>query len=172
MYQETELYRLAVCVVPEIQAAGHRIVFAESCTAGLLAATLSRVPGVSSCLCGSFVTYRDDSKAKWLKVNQHDLDDPKVTAVSETVAQQMVSGALAMTPEATIALSITGHLGPDSPRELDGVVFIGIGDKSGSDVEVQRLDIRKLSPDPLVCRYLRQKHAAISALNFLQNWLS
>ncbi len=43
-----------------------KIVFAESCTAGLVSATLARVPGVSAYLCGSAVTYRDEVKTAWV----------------------------------------------------------------------------------------------------------
>ena len=43
-----------------------RVAFAESCTAGLVAASLARTPGISQWLCGSAVVYRDATKAAWL----------------------------------------------------------------------------------------------------------
>ena len=100
-----------------------RIVLAESCTAGLAAATLARVPGISNWLCGSAVTYRESTKVQWLGVLPSDLRHE--TAVSEVVARQMATGALHRTPEADVAVSITGHLGPNAPAESDGLVFIG-----------------------------------------------
>ena len=102
-----------------------RIVFAESCTAGLLASVLGAVPGISACLCGSLVTYREATKTQWLGVTKDQLS--RFTAVSEVVARQMVQGALSATPEADLAVSITGHLGPDAPADQDGIVFVGIG---------------------------------------------
>ena len=45
-----------------------RIVFAESCTAGLASALLAAVPGISAHLCGSWVTYREECKQAWLGV--------------------------------------------------------------------------------------------------------
>ena len=43
-----------------------RVVFAESCTAGMVSATLAAVPGISDYLCGSMVTYRPEIKENWL----------------------------------------------------------------------------------------------------------
>ncbi len=100
-----------------------RIVLAESCTGGMVAAELAMVPGVSDWFCGSAVTYRSDTKMKWLAVKQEDID--RFTAVSSQVAQQMAGGVLSKTPEADIAVSITGHLGPQAPEGFDGLVFIG-----------------------------------------------
>ena len=101
-----------------------RVVFSESCTAGLVAASLARVPGVSEVLCGSAVTYREATKQQWLGVSSDDLQNS--SAVSEPVARQMALGVLERTPEADIAASITGHLGPNAPTEVDGVVLIGL----------------------------------------------
>ena len=101
-----------------------KIVFAESCTGGLISATLARVPGISKVLCGSAVVYRLDTKTEWLGVPARMLVDPG--PVSEPVARAMAEGVLAHTPEAVLAASITGHLGPDAPPEEDGLVFIGL----------------------------------------------
>lgn len=104
-----------------------KIVFAESCTAGLAAATLATVPGISQWLCGSVVTYRESMKRTWLGVGQAELSE--FTAVSPEVTQQMVAGVLAQTPDADIAAAITGHLGPNAPADLDGIVFVSIAQR-------------------------------------------
>ena len=101
-----------------------RFVFAESCTSGLAAASVGSQPGISQFFCGSHVTYRNESKSHWLDVKQHDLNT--VGPVSSAVSKQMAEGALSRTPEAQLAVSVTGHLGPDSPDGLDGVVFLGV----------------------------------------------
>jgi len=101
-----------------------KIVFAESCTAGLISATLARTPGASNFHCGSAVVYRLDTKTHWLSVPASMLIDPG--AVSEPVAASMAEGALAHTPEADLAVSITGHLGPNAPESQDGLVFVAI----------------------------------------------
>ena len=101
-----------------------RIVFAESCTAGLVAASLARVSGISECLCGSAVVYRLETKSKWLDIPAALLNDPG--PVSAVIASLMAERVLALTPEADFAVSITGHLGPNAPSDLDGVVYIGV----------------------------------------------
>jgi PncC family amidohydrolase len=99
-----------------------KLVLAESCTGGLVAARLAQVPSVSNWLCGSAVTYRSETKTAWLSVDQATIQH--CTAVSEEVAQQMVAGVLHLTPEADLAAAITGHLGPAAPPGFDGVVFV------------------------------------------------
>jgi PncC family amidohydrolase len=108
-----------------------RVVFAESCTGGLISALLAKVPGVSDFLCGSAVTYRCDTKVKWLGVSAEDIEQH--TAVSRPVAIQMARGVLEKTPEASLAASITGHLGPDAPADFDGVVYVGIATRNPDD---------------------------------------
>ena len=111
-----------------------RIVLAESCTAGLAAASLARTPGISQWLCGSAVVYREATKQRWLGVSRDDLEQH--TAVSQPVAGQMALGALAHTPEADLAFSITGHLGPDAPARFDGLVFVAAARRRGDRCEV------------------------------------
>ena len=48
---------------------------AESCTGGLIAATLISVPGVSACLNETLVTYANESKHKRLGVSEETLND-------------------------------------------------------------------------------------------------
>ena len=103
---------------------GLRIVLAESCTCGMMAAAFGEFSGVSEVFCGSAVSYREDSKINWLGVESRRIQSQ--SAVSDTVAIQMAEGVLAKTPEAGIASSITGHLGPGAPSELDGVAFIAV----------------------------------------------
>lgn len=105
-----------------------RIVFAESCTAGLAAAALAIVPGISKWLCGSAVTYQEATKVRWVGISPADLEN--FTAVSAQVARAMAIGVLKATPHADLAVSVTGHLGPCAPPELDGVIFIGTAVRS------------------------------------------
>lgn len=103
-----------------------RLVLAESCTAGLVAAQLGGLPGVSDRFCGSLVVYRNDSKIRWLGIDPALLDDPTIGPVSAQVTEALARSALARTPEATVAAAITGHLGPGAPSALDGVVYCAI----------------------------------------------
>ena len=62
----------------------YRIVFAESCTGGLVAASLVQVPGISEYLCGSSVVYREATKTAWLAIapgflRRHSAVSPETT---------------------------------------------------------------------------------------------
>lgn len=142
------LTSLAEAVKQRLESCGRRIVFAESCTAGLISATLARVPGVSNWLCGSSVVYRLDTKTRWLGVPESMLID--LGPVSEPVARLMAVGVLQRTPEASISASITGHLGPGAPPEQDGLIYVGIA-QHGGDCQVfeHRLPVFDLSLVPL-----------------------
>lgn len=145
---------------------GRRLVLAESCTGGLVAATLTQVPGVSEFFCGSAVTYRNDTKHRWLDVDADSLADPG--PVSETVVRQMAGGAMAATPEADLAAAVTGHLGPDAPPAQDGLVFVAVaqgrGERARVSVEEHRL--------PEASRLQRQRRAAQLVLAALADALS
>ena len=138
-----------------------RFVLAESCTSGLCAATIGSQPGISEFFCGSHVTYRNDSKRRWLDVQADDLQ--KHGPVSESVATQMAEGALLATPEAQISVSITGHLGPQSPDGMDGVIFIGVAVRQSDEL----LTIAARFELPEAVRSERQQLAAMKALSCL-----
>jgi nicotinamide-nucleotide amidase len=140
-----------------------RVVFAESCTAGLVAATLSRPPGISEYLCGSAVVYREATKTAWLEVSAADLANPEITAVSPEVAREMAIGVLRKTPEANLSASITGYLGPDSALDMDGVAFIGIAAR-GPDGAPHLQLIRRIDLTEESDRSGRQNLAAAQVL--------
>jgi PncC family amidohydrolase len=143
-----------------------RIVLAESCTAGLVAQLLSRIPGASRWLCGSAVVYRNETKSAWLGIDPRMLADPEIGPVSVTTARAMCRGVLERTPEATLAASVTGHLGPQAPPELDGRVCIACasrdpaGDESGVDVFEHRLANTIPDQSAFVDLRLYRQHAA------------
>ena len=101
-----------------------KLVLAESCTAGLISASLGRIPGISDYLCGSAVVYRYDTKTQWLGVPPDVLLDPG--PVSSPVARAMVEGVLEETPEADVAAAISGHLGPNAQAEQDGLIVVAV----------------------------------------------
>lgn len=103
-----------------------RIVWAESCSAGNVAGALAIVPGISAWLCGSFVVYRNESKASWLSISRNALADPNIGPVSAQVTQSLAQRALAVTSEADIGAAVTGHIGPGSPAHLDGQLFFAL----------------------------------------------
>jgi nicotinamide-nucleotide amidase len=140
-----------------------RIVLAESCTAGLVSATIAQVAGVSQWFCGSAVTYREETKSAWLGISLADIHEHNV--VSEEVARQMAVGVLRITPEAMFSASITGHLGPGAPPELDGVVCIAVAQRVGSHLQIIRSVRETLSASD---RLVRQQQAALRVLEHTQ----
>ena len=101
-----------------------KVVFAESCTAGMVAAVLGAVPGISNHLCGSAVTYREQTKLQWLDIDSELIG--KHTAESPAVTESMAVKVLAKTSEADYGVAVTGHLGPDAPPNKDGVIYVAI----------------------------------------------
>ncbi len=138
-----------------------RVVFAESCTCGMVAAYMGSVPGISNFLCGSAVTYRQQTKQDWLSVPQPLLDQH--TPESVEVSACMAEHVLAETPEASWSLATTGHLGPDAPREIDGVVFIAIA-RRASEISVIHTTRLQLTTTERVDRQAEAAKAAIIEL--------
>lgn len=109
-----------------------KLVIAESCTGGLVATLLTSLPGISDFFCGSAVVYRWDTKMKWLGVQAETLE--KYTDVSVETAREMALGVLNQTPEASLAASITGHLGPNAPEDQDGLICIAVARRVSLDL--------------------------------------
>jgi len=123
-----------------------RVVFAESCTAGLVAALLGQCPGISSWLCGSAVTYRESVKRAWVSVSEKTLTE--FTAESLETTTEMAIGVLRKTKEANFAAAVTGHLGPGAPNEIDGRIFIVVAKRNGSEIVIadsQSLQLKQTS---------------------------
>lgn len=110
------------------------IATAESCTAGLIAATLGDIPGVSSIFSEGFVTYSNDAKEKLLGVPHETL--LAHGAVSEQTARAMAEGVVKNTG-ACLGISATGIAGPgggtvDKPV---GLVYIGVSFAGKTEVK-------------------------------------
>ncbi|MNK10714.1 Nicotinamide-nucleotide amidohydrolase PncC [compost metagenome] len=88
-----------------MQEKGLTLVTAESCTAGLISATLADIPGAGSLLDCAFVVYSVDAKMRCLGVPQSTLASHNLT--SEAVARDMALGAARKSP-ANVAVSNTG----------------------------------------------------------------
>ncbi len=103
---------------------GYTITCAESCTGGLLCATLVNVSGASEVLNRSVVTYANEAKMELLGVKEETLR--KYGAVSEQTAYEMAVGAAAFA-KAEVALSVTGIAGPGggTPEKPVGLVYMG-----------------------------------------------
>jgi nicotinamide-nucleotide amidase len=112
------------------KAQGLRVATAESCTGGLIAASLAAVPGASIALERGFITYSNEAKTELLGVPAVLIEQQG--AVSRDVALAMVDGALAHSP-ADLAVAVTGIAGPDggSAAKPVGLVHIAAARRDG-----------------------------------------
>ncbi|MDR3301178.1 MAG: CinA family protein [Spirochaetaceae bacterium] len=121
---------IEVELVEALKARALRLVCAESCTAGLVAAALARVPGASAVLWGAFVCYTLDAKEKMLGLRKTLLEC--FGAVSGETACAMAEAALEKS-DADIAVSVTGLAGPDGDGSENpvGTVWVGFCKRGG-----------------------------------------
>ena len=96
-------------VFNKLKKLGFHISFAESCTGGLLAATMINVEGASDVIGESYVTYSNEAKTKLLGVNPDTI--VKYDVVSREVANEMAFGLYQRT-HAEVCISVTGYVGP------------------------------------------------------------
>ena len=110
-----------------IQKLGQRhltISVAESLTGGLVAASLTRIPGSSAVFKGGITAYRDEIKEQVLKVDAALIT--KFTSISEPVAQSMATNIREIM-NTDIGIATTGVAGPDKSEGFaPGIVFVAI----------------------------------------------
>lgn len=113
---------------------GLTITTAESCTGGMVAATLVNYPGISACLNEAHVTYANEAKVKICGVKEETL--AAHGAVSEETAREMAEG-LRERSGADIALATTGIAGPGggTKEKPVGLVYVACASKHGTRVE-------------------------------------
>lgn len=109
----------------------------ESCTAGLVAGTLTEIPGASSILDRGFVTYSNQAKQDMVGVSAATLKAHG--AVSRETAEEMARGAITRAP-VDLAVSVTGIAGPDggSAQKPVGLVHFAAASRSGQLVHAEK----------------------------------
>ena len=142
---------------------GELIVTAESCTGGLLAATLTAIPGSSDVFERGFVTYSNASKSEMLGVPYWLIE--RHGAVSEDVARAMAGGALTNS-HANLAVAITGIAGPDggTPERPVGLVYFAAG-RRDEPVKSERVKFGDLGRNEV------QRRSVAYALKLLRSLL-
>lgn len=113
-----EIETLARLVIDDARERSLRIVTAESCTGGLVAAAICAIPGASDVFERGFVAYSNRAKQELLGVSGDLIAD--LGAVSEPIARMMAEGALENS-HAHVAISITGVAGPGGATPLKPV---------------------------------------------------
>ena len=111
-----------------------KISFAESCTGGLLASTITSISGASKVFNLGLVTYSNQAKIKVLKVNKNIIR--KYGAVSHECCSAMVKN-LSKISKANINISITGIAGPKGGTKQKPVGLVYIGIKKGNKISIK-----------------------------------
>ena len=111
------------------------ISFAESCTGGLLASTVTSISGSSKVFTIGLVTYSNQAKIKFLKVPKKII--LKHGAVSYETCSSMVKN-LNKISKTNISVSITGIAGPKGGTKKKPVGLVYIGIKKGNKIIVKK----------------------------------
>ena len=108
-----------------------KISFAESCTGGMLASTITSISGASKVFNLGLITYSNEAKIKNLKINKNIIK--KFGAVSAECCKAMVVN-LSKISKANINVSITGIAGPSGGTKKKPVGLVYIGLKRGNKI--------------------------------------
>jgi len=129
---------------------------AESCTGGLIAERITRLPGASAYFEGGMVVYANRAKTAWLGVDAATIE--REGAVSREVALAMAEGLFAR-GHATLGAAVTGIAGPDGGTEEKpvGTVWIAWGRPGALRCECLHLGgdrdaVRRLAADAVLSR--------------------
>ena len=109
--------------------------FAESCTGGLLASSITSISGSSKVFNMGLVTYSNNAKVKLLKVPKKTIN--KYGAVSYETCLSMVKN-LSKISRSNISISITGVAGPNGGTKEKPVGLVYIGLKKGSKTIIKK----------------------------------
>lgn len=123
---DNELMEAAAGLLEHCRRRSIRLATAESCTGGLLGGLLTEAAGASDVVDCGFIVYSNQAKMELLGVSSELLS--RHGAVSSETATAMAEGALARSPDAQLALSITGVAGPGggSPDKPVGLVHFAL----------------------------------------------
>ena len=159
---EADVMALVGAIGDALRVRGEKLVSAESCTGGLIAAACTSVAGSSDWFERGFVTYSNEAKNECLGVPASTLQ--RHGAVSEPVARAMAEGALKVS-HAQWAVAVTGIAGPGGavPGKPVGTVWLAIA-HAGEVLLAERLQLhgdRTAVREQTVQRALRQLRAAL-----------
>lgn len=121
MYVTAEAVELSNEVLEIASRLEYRIAAAESCTAGMISATLTEIPGSSKIFDRGFVTYSNEAKIEVLDVPGEMIEE--CGAVSEEVARAMAEGALDYST-ADFVVAVTGIAGPAGSTDTKPVGLV------------------------------------------------
>jgi nicotinamide-nucleotide amidase len=134
---DDELRKTAAQVLDVFRARGLKLASAESCTGGLVAASLTEIAGSSDVVDRGFVTYSNAAKEAMLGVPAATLQ--RHGAVSAETAAAMAAGAL-KNSLADVTVAITGIAGPGggTKQKPVGLVYFAAASRDGRHLAKSR----------------------------------
>ena len=112
-----------------------KISFAESCTGGMLASSITAIRGSSKIFTLGLITYSNQSKINILKVRRNIII--KHGAVSYETCLSMVKN-LSLISKTHVSVSVTGVAGPGGGTKSKPVGLVYIGVKKGKKILIKK----------------------------------
>ena len=112
-----------------------KISFAESCTGGMLASSITSIRGSSKIFTLGLITYSNQSKINILKIKRNIII--KHGAVSYETCLSMVKN-LSLISKTHVSVSITGVAGPGGGTKSKPVGLVYIGVKKGKKILIKK----------------------------------
>lgn len=127
---QDDIQHSAQALAQQLLQRGETVATAESCTGGLIAATLTEIAGSSAWFGWGVVSYANQAKQQLLQVNAHTLATDG--AVSQAVVEQMAIGVRQLSG-ANWAIAVSGIAGPSggSVDKPVGTVWIAVAGAQG-----------------------------------------
>ena len=125
-------------LIKELSNRNETIVFAESCTGGLLSSSITSISGSSDVFKGSIISYSNELKNSLLNISEDNLK--KYGAVSEEVCEAMAVNVKEKL-EADWAIAISGIAGPNGGSEEKpvGLVYIAISGPKNHITNIKKI---------------------------------
>ena len=138
-----------------------KISFAESCTGGMLASSITSVNGSSKVFNLGLITYSNSAKINVLKIKKSIIQ--KYGAVSAECCEAMVNN-LAKISKAQINVSITGIAGPNGGTKLKPVGLVYIGVKKSNKILITRNIFKQKTRDSIQKASVKKSLEIINSL--------
>ena len=135
-----------------------KISFAESCTGGMLASSITAIRGSSKIFTLGLITYSNQSKINILKVRKNIII--KHGAVSYETCLSMVKN-LSLISKTHVSVSVTGVAGPGGGTKSKPVGLVYIGVKKGKKILIKKYIFKSKK------RTAIQRSSVIKALNLV-----
>jgi nicotinamide-nucleotide amidase len=136
-----EIDTLARLVIDDARERNLRLVTAESCTGGLVAAAICAIPGASDVFERGFVSYTNRANQEMLGVSGDLIAD--LGAVSEPIVRMMAEGAIENS-HAHVSIAITGVAGPGGGTPLKPVGTVHFATARANQSVYHRMEMFEL----------------------------